>query len=57
MQLALQELINEEDKHNPLSDDMLKMMLEERGFPIARRTVGKYREQLGLPIARLRKII
>ncbi len=57
VQLALQELINEEDKHNPLSDDMLKMMLEERGFPIARRTVGKYREQLGLPIARLRKII
>ena len=52
---ALQELIEAEDKRKPLSDETLKGLLAERGYPIARRTVTKYREQLGYPVARLRK--
>jgi RNA polymerase sigma-54 factor len=52
---ALKHLIENEDKHNPMSDDALRDALEHQGFPIARRTVAKYREQLGLPVARLRK--
>ena len=52
---ALRDLIDTEDKRKPLSDDQLKNQLAEKGFPIARRTVAKYREQLGIPIARLRK--
>ena len=52
---ALKRLIEEEDKKSPMSDDALRSALEEQGFPIARRTVAKYREQLGLPVARLRK--
>lgn len=53
----LETVINEEDKKKPLTDDKLAKMLKERGYPIARRTVAKYREQLGLPVARLRKQI
>lgn len=52
---ALKQLIENEDKYNPMSDDALRDALERQGFPIARRTVAKYREQLGLPVARLRK--
>ena len=52
---VLRDIIEGEDKKHPLSDDMLKEQLAEKGFPIARRTVAKYREQLGIPIARLRK--
>jgi RNA polymerase sigma-54 factor len=52
---VLRDIIDAEDKHHPLSDDQLKEALAEKGFPIARRTVAKYREQLGVPIARLRK--
>ena len=52
---VLREIIDAEDKRKPLSDDVLKEELGRRGFPIARRTVAKYREQLGIPIARLRK--
>lgn len=52
---ALQELIDHEDKHAPLSDDALREALKQKGYPIARRTVAKYREQLGVPVARLRK--
>jgi RNA polymerase sigma-54 factor len=51
----LKEIIEEEDKNNPLSDDRLAEILNEEGIHIARRTVAKYREQLKLPIARLRK--
>ena len=50
---ALRDIVEAEDK--PLSDDAIKEQLAQRGFPIARRTVAKYREQLGIPIARLRK--
>ena len=49
--------IEEEDKRKPLTDDKLAGILKEKGYPIARRTVAKYREQLDLPVARLRKKI
>ena len=52
---TLRELIDAEDKRKPMSDDALSEALKEEGYPIARRTVAKYREQLGIPIARLRK--
>lgn len=55
IKLALKDLISKEDKKKPLSDDALTKQLAKLGYPIARRTVAKYREQLGLPIARLRK--
>jgi RNA polymerase sigma-54 factor len=55
VKLALKELIKNEDKHNPLSDEELKDKLKKLGYPVARRTVAKYRDQLQLPVARLRK--
>jgi RNA polymerase sigma-54 factor len=51
----LEEAIGAEDKHNPLTDDELTALLRGKGYNIARRTVAKYREQLQLPVARLRK--
>jgi len=51
----LEELLESEDKHKPFSDDELTEQLQEKGYNIARRTVAKYREQLNVPIARLRK--
>jgi RNA polymerase sigma-54 factor len=51
----LGELIQQEDKHKPLSDDELTDQLQSKGYNIARRTVAKYREQLNIPVARLRK--
>ncbi|GAB4375994.1 MAG: RNA polymerase factor sigma-54 [Calditrichia bacterium] len=53
----LKEIISKEDHHKPYSDDKLAEILKKRGIPIARRTVAKYREQLGIPIARLRRKI
>ncbi|MGI8636128.1 MAG: RNA polymerase factor sigma-54, partial [Segetibacter sp.] len=50
----LSNLIEAEDKRKPLSDEQLTDMLQEKGYNIARRTVAKYREQLNLPVARLR---
>lgn len=52
---ALKELIRNEDKHAPLSDERLTQLLVQQGFHIARRTVAKYREQMGLPVARMRR--
>ncbi len=52
---ALQDVIDKEDKKNPLSDDDLAEALKARGLEIARRTVAKYRGQLGIPTGRLRK--
>lgn len=52
---VLGQLINDEDHHHPLSDDALCKELNDQGFNLARRTVTKYRERLGLPVARLRK--
>ena len=51
----LETVIGDEEKKKPLTDDKLAKILKERGYPIARRTVAKYREQLGIPVARLRK--
>jgi len=51
----LKDLIGKESKERPLSDDKLEKMLNARGYNIARRTVAKYREQLNIPVARLRK--
>ena len=51
----LSSMIEGEDKRNPLSDDTLTEMLQEKGYNIARRTVAKYRELLNIPVARLRK--
>jgi len=53
----LETVIGEEDKRKPLTDDKLSLVLKEKGYPIARRTVAKYREQLDIPVARLRKEI
>lgn len=53
----LKECIENEDKKKPLTDDKLSEILKERGYIIARRTVAKYREQMNLPVARLRKEI
>lgn len=52
---AMKELIDAEDKASPLSDDRLKDMMQAKGYPVARRTIAKYREQMGIPVARLRK--
>ncbi|MEN2402141.1 RNA polymerase factor sigma-54 [Flavobacterium sp. MC2016-06] len=53
----LQNTIEEEDKKKPLPDDQLADILKEKGYPIARRTIAKYREQLDIPVARMRKKI
>lgn len=53
----LTDLISEESKKHPYSDEKLTDMLQEKGYNIARRTVAKYREQLNIPVARLRKIL
>ncbi len=53
----LTDLIEEESKKHPYSDEKLTDMLQEKGYNIARRTVAKYREQLNIPVARLRKIL
>ncbi len=52
---ALEEIISKESKKKPLSDDKIAAILKDKGYNIARRTVAKYREQLGVPVARLRK--
>jgi RNA polymerase sigma-54 factor len=53
----LQECLNNEDKRKPLTDERLTKILQEKGYQIARRTVAKYREQLNIPVARMRKEI
>jgi RNA polymerase sigma-54 factor len=51
----LKDAIEAEPKRKPLTDEKLMKILNEKGYNIARRTVAKYREQLGIPVARLRK--
>lgn len=51
----LKEVIEKEDKKRPLSDEKLTEILNQKGYPIARRTISKYREQLDIPVARMRK--
>ena len=53
----LGDFIDKESKKKPLTDDKLAVILNEKGYQIARRTVAKYREQLEIPVARLRKEI
>ena len=52
---VLQECVDNEDKHKPLTDDELVVKMTEKGYKVARRTVAKYRDQLGIPKARLRR--
>ena len=52
---TLEEIIEQEDKNSPHTDDQLTKLLNKKGYPIARRTVAKYREMIGAPVARLRK--
>jgi RNA polymerase sigma-54 factor len=51
----LSDEVSREDKTKPLSDERLMEILSDRGYNIARRTIAKYREQLNIPVARLRK--
>jgi RNA polymerase sigma-54 factor len=52
---VLQECVDSEDKHKPLTDDQLVEVMTSKGYKVARRTIAKYRDQLGIPKARLRK--
>ena len=54
---ALKKIISDENKQKPYSDDILVEKLVEKGYSLARRTVAKYRDQLGFPVARLRREI
>ena len=51
----IREIVDDEDKSNPLTDQALQERLNGMGYNVARRTVAKYREQLNIPVARLRK--
>ena len=53
----LQEIIDAEDKRNPLTDEQLVELMGQNGYPIARRTIAKYRDLLGVPVARMRKSV
>ena len=53
----LKDAVESEDKASPMTDEQLMLVLKEKGYPIARRTVAKYREQLGIPVGRMRKKI
>ena len=53
----LKDSVESEDKANPMTDEQLMLVLKDKGYPIARRTVAKYREQLGIPVGRMRKKI
>ena len=55
LKIVMQECVDNEDKHKPLTDDQLVSEMEKRGYKVARRTIAKYRDQLGIPKARLRK--
>lgn len=55
IQQAVRECVGSENKETPLTDDELRERLAEKGFPMARRTVAKYRQQLGIPVARMRR--
>ena len=55
IQAAIKQIIENEDKRRPLSDDLICRKLNEKGYDIRRRTVAKYRDRLGIPVARLRR--
>ncbi len=54
---ALRQIIDDEDKGEPLTDEDLTALLTEKGFKLSRRTVTKYRESMGIPVGRMRKEI
>ncbi len=51
----ISEIVEKEDRQNPITDDQISQILKDKGYSVARRTVAKYREQLNIPVARLRK--
>ena len=55
MKSVLREIIDAEDKRHPLSDEAIRQEMNKRGFPLARRTVTKYRESMGIPKAIMRR--
>ncbi len=55
IKLALKDIVDKEDKKNPLSDEAIVKIMKQQGFPIARRTVAKYRDQLGIPKSLMRR--
>ena len=55
LKTVLQQIVDAEDKHKPLTDEQLVCELSKKGYNVARRTIAKYRDQLGIPLARLRK--
>jgi RNA polymerase sigma-54 factor len=57
IQNAIVEIVEVEDKGNPLTDQQIQEILAERGYPVARRTVAKYREQLDIPVAKMRRVL
>ena len=57
IQALLKKAVAEENKQKPLSDEQLCTLLKAKGYEIARRTIAKYREKLGIPVARMRKEI
>jgi RNA polymerase sigma-54 factor len=54
---TLRNIIDSENKQKPYSDDQLRLLLQDRGFKVARRTIAKYREQMNISVGRLRKEI
>ena len=57
IQAAIRSVVENEDKHSPFSDDRICKLLKEKGYNVSRRTVAKYRDRLGIPVARLRKTL
>lgn len=55
IEAEIEDLVNKEDKKHPLSDEKIKQLMEERGYEVSRRTVAKYRDRKGIPVARLRR--
>ena len=55
LKTVLKQIVDAEDKHKPLTDEQLVSELSAKGYNVARRTIAKYRDQLGIPLARLRK--
>ena len=55
IRVIIRQFIEEEDKNAPLTDEEMTAMLKEQGYDLARRTVAKYRQQMGIPVARMRR--
>ena len=55
IEAEITKIVEEEDKHHPLSDEKIRLEMEKRGYDVSRRTIAKYRDRKGIPVARLRK--